>query len=78
MPLVEQSTWSSGQLIELITECFVFELWEQQYRILHVTTCAQAGGLGAARAAGPHELHLLEEVVAPWPTADGVYDQDTC
>ena len=26
---------------------------------------------------GPHELHLLEEVIAPRPTADGAYDY-TC
>ena len=25
----------------------------------------------AGRAAGPHELHLFEEVIAPQPTADG-------
>ena len=28
----------------------------------------------AGRAAGPHELHLFEEVIAPQPTADGAYD----
>ena len=38
------------------------------------TTGAHAVWLGAARAAGPHELHLLEEVIAPRPTADGAYD----
>ena len=32
------------------------------------------GWPGAARAAGLHELHLLEEVIAPLPTADGAYD----
>jgi hypothetical protein len=35
--------------------------------------------MGAARAAGLHRLHLLEQVVAPsrWPTACGAYGLDT-
>ena len=38
------------------------------------TTWAQAGWLGAARSAGLHELHLLEEVIAQLPMADEAYN----